>query len=66
VTKSEAPQKLTEQAVKSVRDGPSNIETYKEQDQNDEPVSLSPEPRKKDMEAFCRDWDVRWDKASKK
>jgi hypothetical protein len=66
VTKSKNPQKLTEQAVKRVEEGPSNIETYKEQHQNDEPVSSGLEFRTKDMRAFCQDWDVKWDIASKK
>jgi hypothetical protein len=64
--KTKSQPKLTEQALANVQDGPSNIETYKEQDQNSEPASLGLEPRQKDMEAFCRDWDKRWNEASKK
>jgi len=66
VTKTKALPKITEQTLETVRDGPSNIETYSRQDQNFERVSLGLESRPRDMQAVCRDWDVRWSEASKK
>jgi len=51
--------KLTEQALETVQDGPSNVETYIAKDQNFERIPLGLESRPRNVEAIYRDWDAR-------
>jgi hypothetical protein len=61
-----SPQKLSAESLAKVEDGPSSTEHYLQQEQNFERVSLGLDTSPSDMEATCRDWDLRWDGASTK